>query len=348
MREDLISLTEISQRISNRIDYIQGTGGNTSVKLTDELMAIKASGFELSQLTEDRGFAIVNHRAIKSHLVKYQVSQEKTEDESQITQFILAQVSSNKKFGNARPSMETGFHTLLRKFVIHSHSVYANIINCSKEGKEILGTIKNKIPYRTVYVPYFTPGAELTIAIRDSLKTFSQEFQQFPEIILLENHGMIVSADKAEDCLQIHENFNAAVKQYFHIQEPQLFTSLEETVRGICSSNQMLKTLALQDITGYSFKDAFFPDQAIFLHPSNISFQCPDLSKKINISYSDHLIYYHTKFKEAEILDELILSVFFLYKTIRELHFTPRYLSESAKETLIDMESEKFRKKLLK
>ena len=35
-----------------------------------------------------------------------------------------------------RPSIETGFHSYLGKFVIHTHSVFTNILNCSVEGKD--------------------------------------------------------------------------------------------------------------------------------------------------------------------------------------------------------------------
>ena len=50
---------KMMQRISNycgeRVDYVQGGGGNTSVKFDEKLMAIKASGYTLKETTVDKG-----------------------------------------------------------------------------------------------------------------------------------------------------------------------------------------------------------------------------------------------------------------------------------------------------
>ncbi|NMA66786.1 MAG: class II aldolase/adducin family protein, partial [Clostridiaceae bacterium] len=54
-------LEAISQYAGKRIDYVQGGGGNTSVKLNDEFMAVKASGYKLSQITENEGYVVVNY-----------------------------------------------------------------------------------------------------------------------------------------------------------------------------------------------------------------------------------------------------------------------------------------------
>jgi len=56
----LDEFARMSQLIGARPDYVQGGGGNTSVKLDGGLMAIKASGFRLSQVTDSDGFAGVS------------------------------------------------------------------------------------------------------------------------------------------------------------------------------------------------------------------------------------------------------------------------------------------------
>jgi len=62
MKNKIEKLAWLSQNIGNHLDYVQGGGGNISVKISDNLMAIKASGFELKNLTENYGFAFVNHQ----------------------------------------------------------------------------------------------------------------------------------------------------------------------------------------------------------------------------------------------------------------------------------------------
>ena len=48
-----------------RSDYVQGGGGNTSVKLPGGLMAIKASGYCLSDVTAEGGYAVLDGAALR-------------------------------------------------------------------------------------------------------------------------------------------------------------------------------------------------------------------------------------------------------------------------------------------
>jgi rhamnose utilization protein RhaD (predicted bifunctional aldolase and dehydrogenase) len=53
-KEMLKNLEYISKEVGLPIEYTQGGGGNTSVKLDNELMAVKASGFKLKQINPKR------------------------------------------------------------------------------------------------------------------------------------------------------------------------------------------------------------------------------------------------------------------------------------------------------
>jgi ribulose-5-phosphate 4-epimerase/fuculose-1-phosphate aldolase len=337
MVEDLIALKNISQHVGKNIAFIQGPGGNTSVKISERLMAIKASGFTLSQLTETNGFSIVKHQEIKTHLLSYNSVGEK-EDEANVSQFITLHIHSDTPLAQtARPSMETGFHSLFKKFVVHSHSVYSNIINCTYEGIDLLQKIKSSIPLSIISVPYFTPGAAVTIAIRDALAVYSKQYGDLPQIVLLENHGMIVSANDADTCIEIHKTFNETVKEILHIRSLDQPSTLREVKGEILSENPWWNELLS---TGYSFKNVFFPDQVIFL-ANKISYDRA-IANKVNFDTPDS-IRYRAPYREAQIMDELILSILFVYAEVKRLGLTPRYLAETAKNFLLTMESEKFR-----
>ena len=60
--EEFIKLSHIG---GSRADYVQGGGGNTSVKLSDGLMAIKASGFCLSDITPNKAYAVLDGAAVR-------------------------------------------------------------------------------------------------------------------------------------------------------------------------------------------------------------------------------------------------------------------------------------------
>ena len=56
----LSDFARVSQAAGARADYVQGGGGNTSVKLPGGLMAIKASGFCLSDIRPDKAYAVLD------------------------------------------------------------------------------------------------------------------------------------------------------------------------------------------------------------------------------------------------------------------------------------------------
>ena len=167
-------LARISQAVGGRIDYVQGGGGNASVKLPGGLMAIKASGYRMSQITESDGFAIVETETLRD-------------------------VTAAQGYRPLRPSVEVSFHALLRTYVIHTHPVYANLLLCSAEGPERLVSLMKDIRY--IVVPYINPGAELAKAIRQRLAPDTQA-------VFMMNHGLITTADDPDECLRLHEEVN--------------------------------------------------------------------------------------------------------------------------------------------
>ena len=59
------SFVEMSKYAGMREDLVQAGGGNSAVKLEDGKMVIKASGYQLADVTENEGYAIVDPRVIR-------------------------------------------------------------------------------------------------------------------------------------------------------------------------------------------------------------------------------------------------------------------------------------------
>ena len=62
----LADYARLSQGAGARRDYVQGGGGNTSAKLDDHLMAVKASGFCLGDVRPIHAFAVMDYAAIRA------------------------------------------------------------------------------------------------------------------------------------------------------------------------------------------------------------------------------------------------------------------------------------------
>lgn len=246
--EALRNLSNISQEMGKYPEYAQGGGGNTSVKLDKQRMAIKASGYLLSDVTEENGFSIVDYKAIREYLE--QPDNDEDSFVSRIKSFVIET--------NNRPSIETGFHVLLGDYVIHTHSVYANILTCSKGGKQIASQL---FP-NALWVEYTTPGRDLTLLIRDSLK----KLPHMPEIIFLQNHGVIITANTSNKALATHEYLNNRILEFLGIDK-SLFASwknikdIDYVRENVLFPDQVVYTIAGKDssmaakqtITAYSF-----------------------------------------------------------------------------------------------
>ena len=137
MKKTIQDLINISQYAGTRADYTQGGGGNTSVKDDQgKLMLIKASGYRLADIDETTAFVAVDKNLIKNYYDNVDLSVEK-DYEKESAELNKNSVVALEGIAVLRPSVEVGFHAILKKYVVHTHSVYANILTCATEGEEI-------------------------------------------------------------------------------------------------------------------------------------------------------------------------------------------------------------------
>ncbi|HTL48107.1 MAG TPA: class II aldolase/adducin family protein [Verrucomicrobiae bacterium] len=171
MDPSIRDLIDISHYAARHPSWVQGSGGNCSVK-AENLMAIKASGYFLEEVGEDKGFVV------------------------------LDLVSKRAAGGdpNARPSMEFPLHTLLNRFVIHTHPVPVGALVCSQEGKKEFRKIFPESHF--IWVDYATPGLQLFLKVRETLAALTPPPQD--KVLFLENHGLFAAAETKERCMQLH------------------------------------------------------------------------------------------------------------------------------------------------
>jgi len=193
---NLDDLVRVSQALGAKVAYVQGGGGNTSFKTTDQTMYIKASGKFLVDITDDTGFLPVDWPMLQAQIQTCQTEQD-------YNALLSAAMLSEDTV--ARPSIETGFHAILDRCTLHSHSVWANLLTCAQEGEEYV----NCLFPNAIWVPYKTPGLSLTKAI--STRILGQKHVT----VFLENHGVVVSGPNATVALAMHEAVTVTVRAAF-------------------------------------------------------------------------------------------------------------------------------------
>jgi len=344
--QQLRDLEKISQAVGNSPDLVQGGGGNTSVKLDDTRMAVKASGFKLKEITPTEGYVVVNYQNIRNYHQNVDLS-ENRDFEKESSEFVRASVIPMEGLKPLRPSVEAGFHSILLKVVIHTHPVYGNMICCSQNGRELAGKIFKAKDYGFIWIPYINPGFMLTLAMLREISVYRQNTGKFPQVIFMENHGLVVTADSADECIALHEDVNRTIREYYHMDEPFPEIQLEPAGEGVFRSNtQYLKDYFKGRDIMPSFFDStvLYPDQLVYLN-GNIAVNTT--GQKLNIDTSTGEIYYNTNEKEALTMEETLLGFVYVVENIRKNNLPLKTMSQSGTDFIRNWESEKYRKSLV-
>ena len=345
----LADFARLSQVAGARADYVQGGGGNTSVKLCDGLMAIKASGYCLKDITPNNAYAVMDAAALRCFY--YENEPAKLEDvEKQGSNCAKENTRTIEGLSALRPSVEGGFHSILKTFVLHTHSVYANLAACSNQCVEIADKAFAGADYTWGWVPYTDPGANLTFAIRDELRRVEQETGKTPSVILMQNHGIIVHDENADTCLSIHADANERIAAAFGLTGDSFpATAVEEMAAGIYAAAVPYLKAQLQSGVHTQtslLEEPLYPDQMVFLVDTFFmdgekleDGQCVASSK------TGHMLMQMPQ-KKAQTLVETLTAVCFIMENIKKAGFTVSTMGEAAKKFIANWESEKYRKSL--
>jgi len=97
-----------------------------------------------------------------------------------------------------RPSVESLLHHLMHtKFVVHSHATIVNTLTCCKGGEQIARELFGN---DYLWIPFVDPGYVLGRLLKDMLAAYQKATsKRYPKIILMANHGLIVSGDTPEE-----------------------------------------------------------------------------------------------------------------------------------------------------
>jgi HAD superfamily hydrolase (TIGR01549 family) len=189
IHNELIKLKQISKYCGERFDLVQAGGGNTSVKINN-LMFIKASGYNLTNIDENSGYVAMNNETLLNDIINSNTIKE-------VTEYNL--------IGNKRGSIETFMHAILKKYTIHLHPIQVNRILVTKEAKKIIKAIYPS----SLIIDYFTPGIKVCNEIKEK---YNNE-----NVIFLINHGIIITHENYDEIYKILEELLYKFEKYQNI-----------------------------------------------------------------------------------------------------------------------------------
>ena len=215
----LESLIALSRKYGADSRYVIAGGGNTSYKTADKLW-VKASGHALATITEE-GFAVLD-RALLNQMGEKVYSTDATQREAQVKDDLARATLTPGR----RPSVETSLHNCMSAhFVIHLHPALVNGLMCSRNAESICC---ERFP-DALYIEYTDPGYTLFKKVYDRMAAFKAARGHEPQIIFLQNHGIFVGADTAEEVETLYE----CVFEKLGVQESQEFKDAECSVANV-------------------------------------------------------------------------------------------------------------------
>jgi len=342
MSKAISDLIAISQYAGTRVDYTQGGGGNTSVK-DGNVMYIKASGFKLKDIDEVTAYVPMDLVKIREFFDSVDLSDGR--DYEALNKQVTADATLKMEgLAPLRPSVEVGFHSVLKKYVIHTHSVYANLLTCAVKGKELAERIYAGVDFGYIFMPYIDPGFTLSVKMSEAVKDYTEKTGKYPEVIFMQNHGLVVSGDDIDRVKEVNEKVNNLIIEYFGLKDEYREVNLvcdgeneyhSETalVKEFVKANTLSKEL-LDEVPLY-------PDQLVYLN-NLIAFNPEKLQAK------DGTVYYKTTGKEACTLEETLFAYLFVITTLKKNNIEISTMSEKDVYFINNWEAEKYRRSLNK
>jgi len=354
---ELKNLIKISKYAGERFDLVQAGGGNSSVKLKNNQMFIKASGYLLSDMSINAGYSnvyikkianIINNKVIKNELNKRK--------RELLAKKLVEEATINK---NNRPSIETLLHSTLYKYTLHTHPIAVNIILIKKNWKEILLSIFKDEDI--ALVKYRTPGIDLAIELNKVISNF----KVIPKIIFLQNHGLIVTSNNINDIQKNTEIVLDKIEKYLRInmQKYKLTNKISKTINSF-QKKQNISYLSEDKYLDEQLKKnkklflqkPFCPDSLVFCGVSTVVLKdltdFGSLQKYIKkysqlpkvIIYNNHLFFIAINIKKAKEAEEVMK--FHIMVLSQSIGKNINFLKLDELSYLNNWEAEKFRQKI--
>ena len=345
----LSDFSRVSKAAGGRSDYVQGGGGNTSVKLPGGLMAIKASGFCLKDIEVDKAYAVLDGADLRNFYLTSEPGD--FEDVEKVgSARAKADIRHIDGLADLRPSVEAGFHSILSTFVVHTHSVYANLACCSTACRAIAEQAFQDAGYSWGWVPYTDPGVNLTFAIRDELRRVEKATGKVPSVILMQNHGIIVHDDDPDKALAINTDANERLARMFGltgISFPEV--KIKKMAAGMFAADTeyLEKALTSGEYSGeFLLTQPLYPDQLVFL-TDTFFMDAENIAdgQAVASSVTGQMLMKMNE-KKAMTLTETLTAVYFVMGNIKKAGYTVATMGEAAKSFIANWESEKYRKTL--
>ena len=186
----LDDLVEMSHRYGGNEEFVLAGGGNTSFK-ENGVLYVKGSGVQLSDILKEQFVAMDIKKLLEMVERKYPSNMSNAErEEKALSEMMAARMPGEE---DKRPSVESILHAMFPyKLVLHVHPPLINGLTCAVNGKE---ECKKLFGEKAVWIDLTKPGLMLAQECNKAFKTSAGKTGNYPQIAILQNHGIFTAAD---------------------------------------------------------------------------------------------------------------------------------------------------------
>lgn len=337
------NFVEMSKYAGMREDLVQAGGGNSSYKIDRNRMVIKSSGFQLADVSENTGYAIVDSKKIADFFLN-------NEDINHLTEEDSKKILQESFLEGTRPSIETFLHSVSGRYTLHTHPIVVNALACRKGGMDVL---KSLFP-ESLSVPYATPGVELAKAYFQAYKANGKPVRT----VFLQNHGLLVSGDTAREVIQTTENVVGSIEKELGVNYANyhngtaLYNVIGDGIVWNVTDSNVLK--AYKTLEGV-WNNAFCPDCVVFLGKQicvaedNFSNDDLEIFKRTHgipvVFFYRGFMYIHAESVKKALEIQSVLSFSAQVMELNQGHEC-NMLSDAEQNFLLNWDAEKYRKNM--
>tara|TARA_B100001175_G_C19512356_1_gene644723 strand:- start:2178 stop:3227 length:1050 start_codon:yes stop_codon:yes gene_type:complete len=341
---------ELHNLFGKNDNYVQGAGGNISIKEND-IIHIKKSGKHFREIKDKND--IISCNISKDDIQGVLNINNKQNLENQYNALIEDKIS-----GKDRPSIELSFHVFGDKYTLHLHPTIVNILNCTKQGQEIIKQLCEDNENMS-YVNYCKPGIILTDKIIEKRTMLN-------DITFLFNHGIIITGPSEESILERYELLENKLRKEIIYEEYKQDDDVELLIEDkiekkfFIINNDFLRLQELNDMIDIDkeifSKSHLYPDSAIYNIEAIAQQDVVDWKQTNKIIYdikvTDTVKYKWSikvfNKKETMFKIELFINRMKILYFARLNGFTPVFLDDNSVDELVNWDAEKYRQDLLK
>jgi len=324
---------KLSKKIGSNIELVQGAGGNTSIK-DDKILSVKASGKLLSNSLTEEIFVNIDIKKIKLSISE--------NIHCNPNDFLIDK-------SNLRPSIETLIHAIMpHKYVFHIHCVKSISWIITENYKKDLSKLLIGLDW--ISLPYCKPGAHLAETLLNAQR------EKFYEIVFLENHGLIVSANNIKRIEFLIQEISKRLDRPFknnNIKNKEIF-SLKRIKNYYKIDDESINLLARNKSNiFFAGKGSYYPDHVVFLGPGvQVATNLEEFKVKVSqnkllapkpIILSGVGVFIPDNFQDQKI--EMIKALALVIGRVPE-NANVRVLTTEQEKELINWEAEKYRQKI--